>query len=78
MWKFGRQEKEQYTNIRLNYTKNVDTFNEVKHLWLHVFKEEPDTDSGEVAISHLLVSEHPLEEPLQVGLRSLEALTTSG
>lgn len=58
--------------------ENVDTFNEVEHLRLHVFKKESNTDSGEVAVSHLLVSQHPLEEPLQMGLRGLQALTTPG
>lgn len=43
-----------------------------------MFKEEPHTYSSEVAVSHLLVSEHPLEEPLQMGLRGLQALTTPG
>lgn len=55
-----------------------DTFNEVEHLGLHVFEQEPNADRGEVAVSHLLVSQHPLEEPLQMGLRGLQALTTPG
>lgn len=55
-----------------------DTFNEVKHLGLHVFQKESNTDGGEVAVSHLLVSQHPLEEPLQMGLRGLKSLTTPG
>lgn len=59
-------------------TNTSITFDEVKHPGLHVLKKEPDTDGGEVAVSYLLVSQHPLEEPLQVGLRGLQALTTPG
>lgn len=54
------------------------TFNEVQHLGLHVFQEKADTDSGKVAVSHLLVSQHPLQKPLQVGLGGLQALPTPG
>lgn len=43
-----------------------------------MFEKQPHTDGGEVAVGHLLVSQHPLEEPLQVGLRGLQALTTPG
>lgn len=43
-----------------------------------MLKEEPNADSGEVAVSHLFVSQNPLEEPLQMGLRGLQALTTPG
>lgn len=58
--------------------KNRLTFDEVQHLGLHVLQENPDADGGEVAVSHLLVSKHPLQEPLQVGLRGLQALPTPG
>lgn len=47
---------------------DIGTLNKVKHLGLHVFKKDTDTDGGEVAVSNLLVSQHPLEEPLQVSL----------
>lgn len=68
-----------YALVELHWMwKCVNTFYEVKRLSLHVFKKEPDTHGGEVAVSHLLVSQHPLEEPLQVGLRGLQALTTPG
>lgn len=57
---------------------DIGTLNKVKHLGLHVFKKDTDTDGGEVAVSNLLVSQHPLEEPLQVSLWGLQALPTSG
>lgn len=54
------------------------TFNEVQHLGLHVLQQNAHADSGEVAVGHLLVPQHPLQKPLQVGLGGLQALPTAG
>lgn len=43
-----------------------------------MFEEEANADGGEVAVCHLLVSQHPLQEPLQVGLRCLQTLAAPG
>lgn len=40
-----------------------------------MFQKQPNTDGGEVAVSHFFVFQHPLEEPLQMGLCSLQPLT---
>lgn len=58
--------------------KSKDTFNEFKHPQLHVLQEQPNTDCREVAVSHFFVFQHPLEEPLQMGLSRLQSLTTPG
>lgn len=58
--------------------KNRVTFDEVQHLGLHVLQQNAHAHSGEVAVSHLLVPQHPLQEPLQVGLRRLQALPAPG
>lgn len=58
--------------------KSKDTFNEFKHPQLHVLQKQPNTDCREVAVSHFFVFQHPLEEPLQMGLSRLQSLTTPG
>lgn len=56
--------------------KDKETFNEVKHLGLQMLQKESNTDGGEIAVSHLLVFQHPLQESLHVCLSSLQPLTT--
>lgn len=77
---FSFEPKTQGFQQVFSYSKvnNKNTFNEVKHFGLHVFEKDANTDSGEVAVSHLLVSEHPLQKPLQMGLGGLQALPTPG
>lgn len=43
-----------------------------------MLQEQPDTDGGEVAVGHLLVPQHALQQPLQVSLHGLQALAAAG
>src|SRR4029434_4081881 len=55
---------------------HTHTADEVEHLGLHVLEQQAYADGGEVAVGHLLVPQHALQQPLQVSLRRLQALAT--
>ena len=61
------------TNSVYTHTHTAD---EVEHLGLHVLEQQAYADGGEVAVGHLLVPQHALQQPLQVSLRRLQALAT--
>ncbi len=39
-----------------------------------MFQEQSDTDGGKVAVGHFFISQHSLQESLQMSLRRLQAL----
>lgn len=55
--------------------QQAETFDEVEHLELHVFQQQSDADGGEVTVGHFFISQYPLQEPLQMSLRRLQALS---
>lgn len=61
----------------LNLTSPV-TLDELPDLLFFALKQQPHTDGGKVSIGHLLVPQHPLQQPFQVSLRGLQSLSTAG
>lgn len=53
------------------------TLDELPDLLFLALQQQPHADGGEAAAGHLLVPQHPLQQPLQVGLRGLQPLATA-